>query len=221
MSLHIYFGPMYSGKTSKLLNMYNYTYENKIVIDYNIINTNNENYLNVYYGSLKNHDNNMLNGDVLKTTDLYSLNNINNYNIADNETKIVLFNKYKNAKYIFINECQFFPNLKQFVLEQLTFGKIICLYGLDADYKQCKFGEIWDLIPYALYVEKITGKCKYCNNMSIVSCRITNNDCQYLPDASQYVPLCLNCKSNRLNKIIEEEENELMYSQQEQQSEQE
>ena len=28
MTLNIYFGPMYAGKTSKLMNMYRHTYEN-------------------------------------------------------------------------------------------------------------------------------------------------------------------------------------------------
>ena len=208
MSLYIYFGPMYAGKTTKLINMYNHTYENKIVIDYNVLNiSRNYNPMYAYSGKLNTHnDNIILNDIVLKTKSLSMLNDINNYKMVENE-KNDIYNKYINAKYIFINECQFFIDLKYYVLEQLKKDKTICIYGLDADYKQEKFGQVWDLIPYATNIEKINGTCKYCNNLSIVSCRITNNDCQYLPDASQYVPLCLNCKNNKLNIIIEEEEN--------------
>lgn len=216
MSLNIYFGPMYAGKTSKLINMYRHTYESKIIIDYNILDlSKNYNPMYVYYGNLKSHDeNNIFTDKVLKTKSLNMLNDIDNYNIVDNE-KNDLYNKYMNAKFIFINECQFFIDLKYFVLEKLKQDKVICLYGLDADYKQEKFGMVWDLIPYATNVEKINGKCKYCNNPSIISCRITNNDCQYLPDASQYVPLCLNCKNNKLNVIVEEESENSFYEEQE------
>ena len=120
MSLNIYFGPMYAGKTSKLMNMYRHTYENKIVIDYNTLDlSKNHNPMYVYYGNLKSHnENNIFIDKVLKTKSLNMLNDIDNYNIVENE-KNDLYNKYINAKFIFINECQFFIDLKYYVLDQL------------------------------------------------------------------------------------------------------
>ena len=77
----------------------------------------------------------------------------------------------------------------------VSYGKSVFLYGLDADYKQDKLGQMWDLIPYATTMKKLTGKCAKCENRSIVSHRTCSNKQVYLPDAKSYQPLCLKCYS--------------------------
>ena len=56
MSLHIYFGPMYAGKTTKLIGMYNQiTDYDKIIIDYDIVeNSFNKSRDHVIKGNLQN-----------------------------------------------------------------------------------------------------------------------------------------------------------------------
>lgn len=177
MTLEIYIGPMYAGKTTKLINMYYANKEtNKVIIDYNTDNDNNM----VYIDSLLNHTTQKIDG-VYKTKSLKNL-----YNIS-NDTS------YHSAKYIYINECQFFPDLFDYVTLKLKEQKHIYIYGLDGDFKQDIFGETFSLIPYSSKVEKIQGKCQYCENSSVISHRVTNQKDVYLPDSSLYIPLCLEC----------------------------
>ena len=189
MSLKIFLGPMYAGKTSKLIKMYKEdTNENKVIIDYDI----SEVSYGVLFGSLSSHVNKTINS-VLKCKELKLLYNQEKYAIFSEDLLVHYYNLFQNSNNIYINEAQFFPDLKEFVLKMLPYGKNIYIYGLDADFKQEKFGQIWDLIPYATTIEKITDKCEKCDNPSIISHRISENTEQYLTDEKCYIPLCLNC----------------------------
>lgn len=68
---------------------------------------------------------------------------------------------FVEARVILIDESQFFQGLCTFVRKWFT-SKILILGSLDADDKQNKFGEIWDCIPYARHVEKLTALCEIC-----------------------------------------------------------
>ena len=170
--LSIYVGPMFSGKTTTLINMYNVNKSNhKIIIDYNIDDLNNDT-----HGVLESHDG-------------IKLPCIKCRNFASQE-----FNeKINDASFIYINEAQFFPDLFQFVSYMLSMNKTIYIYGLDGDYKQNKIGHILDLIPLCDHIHKLKGKCFTCNNKSLFSKRITKTKQQYLPDEKQYIPLCRKC----------------------------
>ena len=68
-----------------------------------------------------------------------------------------------NADYIFINEAQFFTNLKNWVITIVErYNKNVILCGLDSDFKREKFGEILDLIPHAHKITKLNGTCTQC-----------------------------------------------------------
>lgn len=182
---------MYAGKTTRLIEMYNEQKSlNKIVIDFNI----HENAIpcNVINSHMVNHDNVTLN-NVYKTKFLYSLKNKDNYCMFSEDVVEYYFEMFQNAKHIYINECQFFGDLKKFCLDMVSYGKTIYLFGLDSDFKQQKFGDVFDLIPFATTLEKIRGKCQHCDNESIISHRISKEESQYLPDENAYIPLCLNC----------------------------
>lgn len=194
MSLEIYIGPMFAGKTTKLMTMYNENSNpNKVVIDYDI---GDKKYCNeVSFKPLLNHDYQKID-TTYKTQQLCNLKKEENYQLFSKDVSMYYYNMFINADDIYINECQFFPDLYHFVLEMLRYGKHIKLYGLDADFKQKKFGEVFDLIPYCTHLEKITGKCQHCENKSIVSHRTTANKEVYLPDANMYIPLCLDCRND-------------------------
>jgi thymidine kinase len=176
MSLHITLGPMYSGKTSKLIDTYfrEGLRENKsLVIDYNIDNQD-EGY---YIGKLLNHDSKSINS-VIKTKQLMQ------YDILSLITPYHI---------VMINECQFFGDLVEFVFYCMKMEKTIYLYGLDGDFQRQPMGNVLDLIPYCNSIEKLNGKCQLCNEKSIFSHRVTENKEQVLFDHKQYIPLCRKC----------------------------
>jgi thymidine kinase len=202
--LHIIVGPMYSGKTSRLIHDFENIRDSKIVLDFETSNMN-----KCYKGLLKNHDNIEL--QCIKCKHLFDTLSI--YNVRDNlqllhdeqsvfdldldHIKHSAFfeipNKILYSKYIFINEAQFFPDLKSFVLEQLTKDKYIYIYGLDGDFQQKKMGQILDLILYCDDICKLKSKCVKCSNPAIFSHRITKDKQQYLVDENAYIPLCRRC----------------------------
>ena len=161
--LSITIGPMYSGKTSKLVSSFisNKT-DKKIIIDYDIDN----------------------NTEHIITHDGYKLPCIKLKTLID-------YNPIK--EYIYINEAQFFPDLVPFVLRELSLGKIIDIYGLDGDYKQQQIGYILELIPYCDSVNKLNGTCNMCDRPSIYTKRITNETKQIVFNETSYKPVCRLC----------------------------
>ncbi len=68
-----------------------------------------------------------------------------------------------NIDTIFIDEGQFFPDLKNVVLKLVENNKInVVITGLDGDYNRNKFGQILDLIPYCNTCTKINAACIKC-----------------------------------------------------------
>ena len=173
MTLQIYIGPMFAGKTTKMIQMFSFDRDTKIAIDYK------DNSDEVTIEPLQNHNDFILE-NTYKTKYLKSLWDYDN----------ILF----RSQNIYINECQFFSDLKEFVLECLKKNKNIYLYGLDGDFKQTIFGQTFELIPYCDYIEKIKGTCHCCSNESLISYRTSSQKEQYLPNNDCYIPLCLNCK---------------------------
>lgn len=176
MSLRITLGPMYSGKTSKLIDTYfrEGLRENKsLVIDFNIENKH-EGY---HVGKLSNHDAKSIDS-VIKTHELMQ------YDILG------LTKLYQS---IMINECQFFGDLVEFVFYCIKMGKDVYLYGLDGDFQRKPMGHVVDLIPYCDSIEKLNGKCQKCDEKSIFSHRVTESKEQILYDHEQYIPLCRKC----------------------------
>ena len=68
---------------------------------------------------------------------------------------------------------------------------IIC--ALDSDYKREKFGQIWELIPHAHYINKLYGICNNCVNTSIFTHRVTPDKKQVIVGIYNYIPVCRKC----------------------------
>lgn len=79
---------------------------------------------------------------------------------------------YSSSDVIVLDEAQFYPDLKEFVLSQKD-KKTFIISSLDGDYKQEKFGYVWDLIPYADHVEKLLALCEVCRDGTPAICTIT------------------------------------------------
>ena len=69
-----------------------------------------------------------------------------------------------DSEVVAIDEAQFFTNLKDFVHMCLFLKKTVIVAGLDADYKQDKFGEILECIPVAESVTKLSALCMKCKD---------------------------------------------------------
>ena len=170
-SLELIIGPMFSGKTKLLISRYkeitNTTSNNILVINY---------YKDTRYSSnsIVSHDGESIPAiNMSVINNLFYLNNFNNYN------------------YIIINEGQFFPDLKDAVIKLIElYNKNVVICGLDCDYKQEKFGQIWDLIPHADKLIKLQGKCNNCSNKSLFTHRLTNEVSQELIGTHNYIPVC-------------------------------
>lgn len=197
--LHIIIGSMFSGKTSALIDLYN-----KLKItDINVIAIN--------YAEDQRYSENLL-----STHDKVMIPAINVLHLS-NITKSAINNaKYRNSKYILINEAQFFGDLYEFTLNAVEVDrKYVYVYGLDGDFQRDKFGQIMDLIPMSNTITKLQACCHFCPNNGIFSHRLTGDKRQKVIGTSNYVPLCRNCylsrnmksdtnKNNNKNNDIEE-----------------
>ena len=186
--LNLIMGPMFSGKTSKLINSYNayvktYGKDKCLVLNYSL-------------------DKRYTNEEKVVSHDGASIDCHDTYDLAEFIDNIKTKHIFLKAKYIFINEAQFFPNLIyliKFSINILKKNFVLC--GLDYDYKKDKFGDLLDLLPYANNVYNLTGKCntENCINPSKYSHRLINDEKQVLIGITQYEPLCEECYNKKNN----------------------
>tara|TARA_Y100000589_G_C27157559_1_gene631427 strand:- start:1464 stop:2012 length:549 start_codon:yes stop_codon:yes gene_type:complete len=112
------------------------------------------------------------------------------FDTIDEFIKIV---NIKDLDTVFIEEAQFFPDLKDGVLQIVeNFNCNVVIVGLDGDSNRNKFGQILDLIPYSDTCTKISALCKRCNDgtPAIFSHRNSNSSKQIEVGASDYEALC-------------------------------
>lgn len=176
--LELIIGPMYSGKTSYLINKYKqFTFcNNNILVLNHQIDTRYSN------SQLSNHDLNMIPCQMIdKLSIIFEKNEINDL--------------YEKAEVILINEGQFFKELEFSILKMLDDNKKIYIAGLDSDFQKKKFGNIIDLIPHCDKITKLTSLCSICKNgtKAIFSHRISSEKVQTLVGSTNYIPLCRNC----------------------------
>jgi thymidine kinase len=171
--LEIILGPMFSGKTSRLLEIYKKcTFCNISVTVINHI-------------SDKRYDQTML-----ATHDKHMIP----CEFLTNLSEIYLMPTLL-PQVILINEGQFFQDLEPVVQNLLIQRKTIYIAGLDGDFQQKKFGQILDLIPLCDKVTKLTSLCSQCKDGTpgIFSMRLTEDKEQTLVGSDIYVPVCRKC----------------------------
>ena len=176
--LEIILGPMFSGKTTRLIDIQ----KKYAVCDISCCVINH--ILDKRYDEhlLCTHDN--------KTTDCFNINYL-----KDIETMGVL------SKYdvFLINEGQFFEDVYDIVAELVDIHKKkVYICGLDGDFKRDKFGSLLDLIPLADKVIKKTALCKLCKTPEIVkkgifTMRISGEEEQIVVGTNNYIPVCRQC----------------------------
>ncbi len=175
--LEIVIGPMFSGKTSRLVEIYKQCKLCDIkvtVINHRI----DERY----------------DAELLSTHDKVKIPCIKIDKLMDlfantNEKEL------NTSEVILINEGQFFSDLEKFVKILLQKGKKIFICGLDGDFEQKKFGQILDLVPLCDKITKLTSLCLMCKNgrPGIFSKRISNETQQTVVGYDNYIPVCRSC----------------------------
>jgi thymidine kinase len=177
--LHLIMGPMFSGKTTRLIELYhqcNSIPGTKIaVLNY---------YQDTRYGEAEyvtSHDQDKIPCIFLKSLEDFQ------------ETRTREFNE---TQIIFINEGQFFPDLREKIMEWTDiYGKHIYICGLNGDYKRNPFDSISSIIPYSDKIELLYSTCSNCGEKAIFSHRISHDNGQVVIGVGNYIPLCRNCFS--------------------------
>lgn len=174
MSLQLYIGPMFSGKSSVALELIN-TFENNGVRVLCITSSLDKRYITE--PAIMSHDK-VSHAAVAVSTLMPLL-----------ETEV-----FVNADAIVIDESQFFPDLKTFVLTAVdTCGKDVACVGLDGDSDRKPFGQILDLIPYCDFVKKLKAKCSVCGlDDALFTHRIEQGIIEqiHVGGANTYMALC-------------------------------
>ena len=210
--LEIILGSMYSGKTSRLVEIYKqYKFCNipVVVINhsvdtrYDILDTN-----ILVTDSLFDAESTESTESLLSTHDKIKIPCIKTENLFD----ICAFDlplheslqrvprikdKFKliTSEVVLINEGQFFPDLEDFIKILLENNKKIYVCGLDGDFERKKFGQILNIIPLCDKVTKLTSLCSICKNgsLGIFSKRITFETEQTVVGSDNYIPVCRKC----------------------------
>ena len=180
--LSIIVGPMYSGKTSRLLEYYKqYKFCNISVAVINYVD-------DIRYSStmLSTHDKNMIPCTMTNLLfDAFPLN-------------VDAIGKYK---VFLINEGQFFDDIVEWVSAVVSppFNKRVHICGLDGDFQRKPFGNWLDLVAYSDKIEKLTSICSCCKNKpGLFSFRVTNEKQQKVIGSDNYIPLCRDCYEKKI-----------------------
>ena len=189
--LELILGPMFSGKTSRLVEIYKqckFCNIDVAVINHSIDNRYDEEQLST-------HD--QIKIPCIKTEKLFDIWTDSIPLDFDIEKIPRIQDKFKIAtsSVILINEGQFFPDLFEFVNKLLKEEKKIYICGLDGDFERKKFGSILDLIPLCDKVNKLSSLCSICKNGTpgIFSMRLTSEKTQTVVGSDNYIPVCRNC----------------------------
>jgi len=186
--LELIIGPMYSGKTSHLVEIYNQCKFCNIyvaVINHSIDTRYDEKLLTT-------HD--QIKIPCIQTTLLRSIWDYKDVDSHFNENSDRHI-KLRTADVILINEGQFFEDLYEVVVDMLKHNKRVYICGLDSDFERKKFGQILDLIPLCDKVSKLTSLCSQCKDGTpgIFSMRLTSEKQQTLVGSDNYIPVCRKC----------------------------
>lgn len=173
--LELILGCMFSGKTTKLLEIYNMY---KICdIECCVVN----------YDKDKRYHEELLSTHDKKMIPCINVKCLSEVVTDDNLTKYAVF---------LINEGQFFADVEEVVIELVEkYGKKVYVCGLDGDYKQNTFGRLLNLIPHCDNYSKLHAICKKCKDgtPAAFSKRITSETEQEVIGSNNYIPVCRKC----------------------------
>ena len=175
--LELIMGPMFSGKTSKLIEVYKQCIFCNISVA--VIN---------YAGDTR-YSNTMLSTHDMKMIPCMRGSSIREI-VSEQRTCI------EASDVILINEGQFFTDIAEHVRHWVdACGKRVYICGLDGDFERNAIGNLHELLPFCDKIEKLTSLCSSCKNgtRAIFSFRLTDEKEQIVIGSSNYIPVCRKC----------------------------
>jgi thymidine kinase len=173
--LELILGYMFSGKTTKLLEIYNMY---RICdVDCCVVN----------YDKDKRYHEELLSTHDKKMIPCINVKHLREAVTSENVSKYTVF---------LINEGQFFDDVDDVVLDLVQHhNKKVYVCGLDGDYKQNTFGKLLNLIPHCDNYSKLHAICKKCKDGTLASFskRITTETDQEVIGSDNYIPVCRKC----------------------------
>lgn len=182
--LDIILGPMFSGKTTKLLEIMDTL--DKQNIKYLVVKP------EIDDRYTEKTDNNFIVSHNLRKKECRVVSNLKEVLDEIKKNKTILSTRSDSIEYILIDEAQFFQHLYAFCIICLEkFNINVIVTGLDGDYERKSMGEILSLLPIANNITKLSARCNICNSEAIFTHRISKEKEQVLIGGSdKYVPLC-------------------------------
>jgi thymidine kinase len=181
----VIYGPMKSGKTSRLLQLYKqfkFCEVPVMVINHCIDKRYSETLLS-------SHDKIMI--PCINSYKLMDIADINK-DIIDSGTHIHEFN---TSDVILINEAQFFEDIVSWVTIAVEkYKKSVYVCGLNSDFKRKPFGNWLDLEVICDKVTQLHSWCGLCKKQeALFSHRLTNETDKIVIGSDNYIPVCRKC----------------------------
>ena len=186
--LEIITGPMYSGKTSKLLDLYKqfvFCGIETLVINY----AEDSRYSTTHLVS----HNNLQIPCTLITNLFETFPIVPALSLTPDQGQMI--DRFLQAKVILINEGQFFKDIVDWVTQAVeVYKKTVFVCGLDSDFKRQKFGNWLDLLLICDTHYKLHAFCSRCKHkQAIFSHRLSPETAQKVIGSDSYIPLCRGC----------------------------
>jgi thymidine kinase len=181
--LEIIKGPMFSGKTTRLLDIhkkYSFCGIKTMVINYEKDNRYSDNLLSSHDRVMIPCVKTLLLSDILKFEDMIESSH---------------YKEFLEAKAILINEGQFFPDIVEWVTIAVEkYNKNVYICGLNSDFSRNKFGNWLDLEVICDNVVMLHSFCSNCKKKpALFSHRLSHERDIEIIGADSYIPVCRNC----------------------------
>jgi thymidine kinase len=200
--LEIIKGPMFSGKTTRIMDIYKkYSFcdINTMVINYEKDNRYSDEFLS-------SHDKIMI--PCIKALTLTELVNLTDSSAdATNSLGRSVSGKYATefleSKAILINEGQFFADIVEWVrIAVEKYHKNVYICGLNSDFKRNKFGNWLELESISDNVVMLHSFCSHCKKRpGIFSHRLSNESELEIIGSDCYIPVCRKCYNSLSVKL--------------------
>jgi len=187
--LELIIGPMWSGKTSKLLELhkqFTFCEMNTLVINY----AHDTRYSQT---KLSTHDRREI--PCTQAITLQEVADIIHNSSSDTKEKGI----FDECDVILINEGQFFKDIVNWVKCAVeTYHKRVYICGLDGDFRREAFGNWLELIPFCDAVKKLRSYCGNCKKSpALFTYRKINTEEQELIGTDEYMPVCRKCYQDK------------------------
>lgn len=190
--IRIIFGPMFSGKTTELIRLFNRERHSSKAKPLFI----------KYVGDIRydqqnlvvSHDKASVEAEMISGKQLFF------------KREEILKGGYTS---VFIDEGQFFDGIVDFSRDLQLAGIDVTIAALDGNFQGANFGNLYQLIPYALEVQKLTSRCRSCDSQdalfTIFKTQTLEDDTGPLDlsdrvGADEYMAVCFKCRQ----KVLEE-----------------